>query len=256
MKRLFVTVLILCSAVALASAQKTKSWKDWSEKDAQKVLDNSAWAQTQSDTDTTQMFYQPTSSRTSVSVEGTTNQAITTNYHIRFLSSRPVRQAMVRLAELKTHATANDLRSFAERNFDEWIVIAVTFDSTDGRYSGTSLQAFASANTGVLKNKTYLERKDGKRLFLEDYKPPIADGLGAKFIFHRMEDGKPFITGDTGEIRFYCEIPSGDRTDTNTVQTAGGRTDPQGNMIAVVKTITLNMKFKTSEMMYEGKLDY
>jgi hypothetical protein len=163
---------------------------------------------------------------------------------------------MVRLAELKTHATANDLRAFAERNFDEWIVIAVTFDSTDGRYSGTSLQAFGSANVGVLKNKTYLERKDGKRLFLEDYKPPINDGLGAKFIFHRMEDGKPFISGDSGEVRFYCEIPSADRTDTNTVQTAGGRTDPQGNMIAVVKTITLNMKFKVSDMMYEGKLEY
>ena len=256
MKRIFVTLFILCTVAAFANAQKTKSWKDWSEKDAKKILDNSGWAQTQSDTDTTQMFYQPTSSRSNVSVEGTTNQAITTNYHIRFLSSRPIRQAMVRLAELKTHATANDLRVFAERNFDEVIVIAVTFDSTDGRYSGTSLQAFGSANIGVLKNKTYLERKDGKRLFLEDYKAPIADGLGAKFIFHRLEDGKPFITGDTGEVRFYCEIPSGDRTDTNTVQTAGGRTDPQGNTLAVVKSIILNMKFKTGDMLYDGKLDY
>jgi hypothetical protein len=256
LKKLFVSFLIICAVFALASAQKSKSWKDWSEKDAKKVLDNSGWAQTQTDTDTTQMFYTPTTSSTQTSVEGTTNQATSTNYHIRFLSSKPVRQAMVRLAELESHATATQLRAFAERNFDEWIVVAVTFDSKDGRYSGTSLQAFNSANIGVLKNKTYLERKDGKRLFLEDYKPPINDGLGAKFIFHRMEDGKPFITADTGEVRFVCEMPSASRTDTDVVQTAGSKFDPKNNTLALTNFIKLNMKFKINDMMYEGKLEY
>ena len=256
MKRILVAFFILCSVVAVASAQKVKSWNDWSAKDAQKILENSGWAQTQTDTDTTQMFFTPTTSSTQTSVEGTTNQATSTSYHIRFLSSKPIRQAMVRVAELQSHATATQLRNFAERNFDEWIVVAVTFDSKDGRYSGTALQAFASANVGVLKNKTYLERKDGKRIFLERYDAPINDGLGAKFIFHRMEDGKPFITADTGEIRFVCEIPSGDRTDTNVVQTAGSKMNPKGNSLAIVKAITLNMKFKVNEMMYEGKLEY
>jgi hypothetical protein len=244
------------SLVIAASGQKIKPWTDWSEKDAKKILDNSAWGQTQTDTDTTQMVYTPTTSSTQTSVEGVTNQATSTNYHIRFLSSKPIREALARLAELQTKGAAAQMQSFVQRNFDDFIVISVAFDSKDGRYSGTVLQAFNSGNLGVLKNKVYLERRDGKRLFLIDYKQPIADGLGAKFIFPRMEDGKPFITGDTGEIRFYAEVPCGDRTDTDVVQTAGSRLDPKLNTMAITNVIKLNMKFKVNEMMYDGKLDY
>ena len=45
------------------------------------------------------------------------------------------------------------------------------------------MQVFNSANTGVLKNNTYLENNDGKRLFLQEYIAPINDGMGAKFVF-------------------------------------------------------------------------
>src|SRR5256885_9410045 len=41
-----------------------------------------------------------------------------------------------------------------------------------------------------LKNVTYLERKDGKRLFLTDYRPPGSDGLGAKFFFTRIDEDR------------------------------------------------------------------
>jgi len=91
------------------------------------------------------------------------------------------------------------------------------------------MQIFNSANTGTLKNATYLENKDGKRVFLQEYIAPINDGMGAKFVFPRTVDEKPFINSESGYLRFYAEM---------------------------AKNIKLNMRFKISDMMYEGKLEY
>lgn len=64
---------------------------------------------------------------------------------------------------------------------------------------------------------------------LKDYRPPIADGMGAKFVFPRMVDGQPLVTPDSGYVRFYAEL---------------------------TKDLKLNMRFKVPEMMFDGQLEY
>ncbi len=91
------------------------------------------------------------------------------------------------------------------------------------------MQAFNSAVIGTLKNNTYLKTKDGKRLFLQQYVAPSNDGMGAKFVFPRAVDGEPFVNANGGYLRFYSEV------------------SPE---------IKLIMRFKLSEMMYEGVLEY
>ena len=253
MKKIFFAVLLSALLLGAGSAQE-KPWTEWTKAEAEKILNNSAWGQTQTDTDTSEMMYSPTSQtgassstrsgvlgtqsdRQSVNnnrvAQGANNQAISVNYHVRLLSAKPVRQAFMRVIEL-TQKTPDEeliggLRSFVDRDFSEFIVVAVTFDSTDGRYSGPALQAFASSNAGKLKNNTYLERKDGKRVFLMQYHPPINDGLGAKFIFPRVVDEKKFVNVDSGSFRFYSEVTS---------------------------QIKLNVTFKTADLMYNGKFEY
>lgn len=235
MKKTTVLLLVFCALAAAVSAQKKmKPWTEWNEKDALKILNDSPWGQTQVETDTSEMFYSPTTqsgsgSSSSRNTQGALNQATSINYHIRFLSAKPIRQAVARSMEAKNPQLAAGLRAFVERSFEDLIVVAVTFDSKDGRFSGKALQAFSSANTGLLKNDTYLEIKGGKRIFLEEYKAPIKDDLGAKFIFKKMVDGEPFLRPESNEVRFYSEIPPG---------------------------IKLNMRFKVAEMMYDGKLEY
>ena len=246
------TVLLVVSA-GIAVAQE-KPWTEWTKVEADRILNHSAWGQTQTDTDTTEMVYTPTTQggstastrsqtiqgnteRQSINnnraAQGATNQPISINYHIRLLSAKPVRQAFMRVIQLSQkdldRETLKGLQQFVERDFGEYIAIAVTFDSTDGRYSGPALQAFGSATIGTLKNKTYLERKDGKRLFLMDYYSPINDGLGAKFIFPRLVDERNFLNPDSGYVRFISEV---------------------GNQIK------LNVTFKMSDMMYNGQLEY
>src|SRR5215471_8599277 len=119
--------LVVMGALAIATAQKAdKNWTEWSKKDAQKILDDSPWGQTQTDTDTSQMFYSPTQDpqrmgRTSNDgsrlAQGATNQSVNVKYHVRFFSARPVRQALARIMLLDQQPPPEmvaKLKNFAE----------------------------------------------------------------------------------------------------------------------------------------------
>ena len=201
------------------------------------MLTESPWSRTQVDTNLAEMFYSPTSQGRGAPnagarlEEGATNQAVNVTYHVRFFSARPVRQALARVFELQNkldETQTEKLRTFAGLQSNSTIV-TVTVTGTDQRATGKVMQIFSSAASGTLKNKTYLERTDGKRLFLEEYVPPGRDGFGARFIFPRGSDGVPFIDEHAGVIRFFSEMSS---------------------------NIKLTTRFKVSDMMYEGKLEY
>jgi len=237
------TALSLLLILTTATAQKKdKQWTDWSKKEAEKVLNDSPWAQTQTDTDTSQMFYSPTSHGGSTSEQasvngdraatGATNTAVNVKFHVRFFSARPIRQALARIMILERTPPAEvltKLHNFADLKSSDSIIVTVTYESPDQRYSNTVMQAFNSAITATLKNDTYLERNDGKRIFLTEYVPPGKDGFGARFIFMRELDGQPFIPPDIREIRFYAQYPDG---------------------------IKVNQRFKVPNMLYEGALEY
>ena len=247
-KAVFLLLAVLTFAVA-AWAQKTaKPWTEWSEKEAKKILDDSAWGQTQTETSTSEMTYSPrgagrgrgsTGGAGSTSTgspsddsQGAYNQATSIKYHIRFLSAKPIRQAVARTVEAQQKSPdprlTQQLQEFVDRSFDEWIVVTVVTESKDQRFSGAAMQIFNSLNTGVLKNNTYLEAH-GKRTFLEEYRAPTNDGLGAKFVFKREENGEPTVPADSSDMHFYSEVS---------------------------KNIKLNMRFKVAAMMYDGKLEY
>jgi hypothetical protein len=227
-----------------AFAQKqSKPWTEWSKKDAEKILSDSPWSQTQVETDTSEMFYSPTSDPRTPGVrttsttsqrqaQGATNQAMNVKYYIRFFSARPVRQALVRLIEIANkpdQKTVERLHNFADVQATESIIITVSYESVDQRFGNKAMQAFNSGVTAVLKNNTYLELKSGQKLFLEEYVPPGKDGFGARFIFLRQPEGKLFITPDTSEVRFYSELTN---------------------------DIKLNMRFRVPDMNYNGKIEY
>jgi len=114
---------------------------------------------------------------------GALNTEVKVSYRICFLSARPIRQALAKTILASQHENTDQLvkqlQAFVERDFSSYIVIAVTIDSDDRRVSGPMMQAINSGTTGILKNRTFLERQDGKRLFLMEYLTPIADNLGA-----------------------------------------------------------------------------
>jgi hypothetical protein len=245
MKRsLFIFLAVLFIAVPV-SAQKTKPWTEWNEKEATKILNDSAWGQTQtelaeaaeptsvsavSQTTAGRREDQRISSASNVE-SGESKTRASLNYRVRFLSAKPVRAAFVRMIELQgaNPERVAELRPFVDRDFGDYIVIALSVDGTDRKRLGPSTEEIKNAEEAALQKSAYLERKDGSKLFLTNFRVPAQDGLGAKFVFPRVVDGKPFIDANTGEFKFVLEIG---------------------------KTIKINRKFKVSDMMYEGKLEY
>ena len=95
----FVVVLLLSAVVA----QKQKPWTEWSKKDIEKTLNDSAWGQTQSDGQQSggneSAITQGAAPRAAErdlnrsGESGETKASSLVKYHVRFLSAKPVRAA-------------------------------------------------------------------------------------------------------------------------------------------------------------------
>jgi hypothetical protein len=242
--RLVSACFVVLMLTSLAVAQKQKSWTEWTKKDVEKTLNDSAWGQTQSEggsasqsSDTsaiTQVAAQRSADRqlNRPGESGETKTVPYVKYHVRFLSAKPVRAAFARMVLLsKTQPDENlttQLQGFVDRDFSEYIVVSVGVEVGDQKIAGPLVQAFSSATTEQLQQNVYLERKDGKKLFLLEYRPPAEDGMGAKFVFKRVMDGQPFLS-ENDNVRFVAQFN---------------------------EKMKLNTRYKLSDMLYDGKLEY
>lgn len=227
MKKTFLALLVVGLLSGLALAQNKKPWSEWDKTETDKMLNGSPWGQTQTETDTSQLVWASVGNDNPGGIGP--KQAMTVNYRVRLFSAKPIREAFARKVMLgNSKIAASQLNSFVSGDYSEVIVVAVTFDGADRSYTGIIGQAFDSGTTGTLKNKVYLERQDGKRLFLDEYAAPPSDGTGAKFVFPRNVDGKPFI-GTDGAVRFVADMGRGGE---------------------------ISWRFKLSEMKYNGNLEF
>ncbi|HEU4933270.1 MAG TPA: hypothetical protein VFT48_14400 [Pyrinomonadaceae bacterium] len=225
-------MICLLAASSVVGQKKLKPWTEWSKEDAQKILKDSPWAHQQVDQDFIEAnALRPRAINSEADARLKQNEGMT--YSIRFFSARPVRRAFVRIMQLQKKDLAPDmvarLNTFAEAPSEDSIIVAVAVENPDANLLGKAMQIIRNATAVKLKNTTYLERTDGKRVYIEEYTPPGGDGFGARFIFPRMLDGKPFLDADSTMIRFVSELDS---------------------------SIKLNMKYKVKEMMLDDKIEY
>ena len=245
---------LVCSLIAWAQWEK-KPYTEWSEKEAQKLLSDSPWSQTQVFSDTSQMFGNESLSSGASRVANVFH----VNFRIRFLSAKPVRQAISRVMELKQKGSINEqlgaqLRAFAAADFPDYVIITVLCDSDQPNMRLQEATALLNNRTTAdLKNNTFLELKDGRRVFLQEYQPPRNDGLGARFIFPRLVDGKPYIAAESGEIHFVSDLSQGGSPSSGVSrgQAGSAATGSSRSM-----SYTLDRRFKIAAMNYQGKLEY
>ena len=257
-KHIFVALVVLLVTTS-AAAQDPKPWTEWSKTEAEKMLNDSPWGQTQAykRSIATSTSAQPRSSAASptgiygpagtnaiddgnamksvlmggvprLPTTSSSSSTIIHTFRIRFLSAKPIREAFAAMFLIKQAGTnsadrdkaAESLKTFVERESANYIVVAV--ESVDFIDLPQDLSA-------PLKNDTYLQRSDGKRVLLTNYRAPGPDGLGAQFLFPRSLEDQPFLNLDSGEVRFHSEIAPG---------------------------FKLERLFKISNMVYRGKLEY
>ena len=191
-----ITAAVLAGSVIAFAQYDAKPYTEWSEKEANKIMNDSPWSQTHTLTDTSKAFNTSRGRRTAAS---TASSVVTVNFRVRFLSSHPVRQAISRLALLHDTKMPEQmlgrLKALAEAPFPDYVVVAVTADSDRGSDMLTQAnEALRRATTVVLINKTYLITNSGQRIYLKEYQPPRNDGFGARFIFPRIIDGREMLT--------------------------------------------------------------
>jgi hypothetical protein len=243
------TAILAFSVVSLAQYDK-KPYTEWSEKEANKVLNDSPWSQTHTLVDTSKAF---NTSRGRRSAASTASSVVEVNFRVRFLSSRPVRQALSRLALLHDHHMPEQmlgrLKALADGPFPDYVVVAVTCDSDRGSdMLQQANETLRRATTAVLANKTYLITNDGQRIYLKEYQTPRNDGFGARFIFPRIIDGKEMLSSSslTGEVVFHTEMGGG--SDLNSGVTTSDTATGYG--------FTLHTRYKVKEMTFNGRLEY
>lgn len=246
MRRISAYLVILMLAGS-AVAQNQKPWTEWTKKDVEKTLNDSAWGQTQtegggggaaaqsSESAVTQVAAQRSADRQLSSRQGESGETKPVNYvkyQVRFLSAKPVRAAFARQVLLSKpepdEALTTQLQGFIDRDFSEYIIVSVGVQVGDAKMAGPIMAAFTNADAAKLKESVYLERKDGKKLYLMDYRAPVEDGMGAKFIFKRVVDGQPFLS-ENDSVRFVAQLN---------------------------ERMKLNTRYKLSDMLYDGKLEY
>lgn len=242
-----VSACFVILVLAIASlAQKQKPWTEWSRKDVDKTLNDSAWGQTQTEgTDPNSSSSSSTSAITQVAApraadrdinrqgeSGEGKPSTVVKYFVRFLSAKPVRAAFARKVLLakgqSDEALTTQLQTFIDRDFADYIVVSVGVEVANEKMAGPIMKAFTAATTEALAKNVYLERKDGKKLYLMDYRAPVEDGMGAKFVFPRTFEGQPFLN-ETDSVRFVAQLN---------------------------ERMKLNTRYKLSDMHYDGKLEY
>jgi len=243
-------------ALAISVMAKDKPWTQWTDKDAKKILNDSGWGQTQTfmaTQESTSTLPSTATARGQTVTTGTTSiggtkggaidEAPGVNYRVRFLSAKPIRLALLRLVQLDPKATPEQneqAHQFVDAKYGQVVVISVSYDQDglpkDNRYTMPVFQAFSGGLTSDLKNKVYLDIKGVPRVFLQEYKPPSGEGMGAIFIFPRIVNDKPILDPKAGgDVHFYAEFP----------KLSGN--DPQ---------VRLTVRFKVSEMLYDSVMEY
>jgi hypothetical protein len=257
-KLIFVALVVLLVSIN-AAAQDPKPWTEWSKTEAEKMLNDSPWGQTHAYKRSIATSNSAQPRRTAAPPTGiygpagtnaiddgnamksvlmggvpstptTSSSSLSVNYtfRIRFLSAKPIREAFAAMFLIKQagidsadrEKAVESLKSFVELESANYIVVAV--ESVD-------FAALPQDLSTPLKDNTYLQRRDGKRVSLINYRAAGPDGLGAQFLFPRSLEDQPFLNLDSGEVRLHSEIGP---------------------------NFKLDRVFKISNMVYRGKLEY
>lgn len=196
-----ITILLLCLSVTVLGQAKDfwqkKDYKDWSEQECRKLLQNSPWARTYIIADHVIELIE--TERTDRGREA--NPRIF--YNVQFRSALPVRQAEVRMAQLRMkydELTPEQQSSFDQQAeqylnapFPDTVSVYVSFGSNVPVYNRELMQDWQKMSLEQVRNMTFLIGAHRVKV------RPIAFELGEvgrqEFVltFPRHHDGTPLV---------------------------------------------------------------
>lgn len=241
MKKLLINIALILALAAPASAQEfweKKPYTEWSKDQCLKLLRDSPWAKTFTITyGKVDQFGQPTKGEARQ-----TEQKI--SYYAQLRSALPVRQAVVRLAQIQNKY--EKMNAADRKNFDASIarylgaqysdiIVHIDYETNVEFFDRDLAEHWQSRTPGeIINNNVYLTTSSGTRVTPSNFKVDRGAGRAFEFVFPRETNGEPLVTANIESIR--VEFPN-----------------PKIRELDDQRT---TFEFKTSKMKYKGEVIY
>lgn len=195
-------VLLLLFVISVAAAQSKNFWekkdyRQWTDKECRKLLDESPWANQYT---LSQVFIDPLQTD-STARERQSNPRI--EYKVQIRSATPVRQALVRLSQINAKYDAmtaegrlafdQSTERFLSARTDQLIVMHVSYTASVQNDDRDLARHWHSQTTGTLKNFVFLIGSGGAKVPLSIYRPGESAAREFQFVFPREYNGRPVI---------------------------------------------------------------
>ena len=194
--------LVALAVGVLAAAQggdfwHKKEYRQWSEKDCRKLLEDSPWAKRYT---LSQTLIEPLENASSERARETRPQI---SYLAQFRSAPPVRQAIVRLTQINAkyddmapeQKAAFDKQSeaFLGKRFPDTVVLHVSYSSNVQADDREMARHWRSQTAETLKNFVFLIPPVGEKVPLSGYAVTQGSGRELQFEFPRHEKGRALV---------------------------------------------------------------
>ena len=223
---LTIVLLVLVPTILGQDYWKVKSYKEWSEKECREMLEHSPWSRDFTQTD--------------VVIMGTSDSTLSDSkqpyqkYQVQFRSAMPVRQAIIRMAQIVQKYDAlkpeqkkqfdQQAESFLAQDLSQMVIVYVTWATNMPTLNLELANEWKSQTTESLKNRVYLYGSKGDKVPLKQFVAPQGAERSFQFIFPRNYRGKEIL----------------------------GPEDKSLNL----EFVGIYMEFKTDKMQIDGKVVY
>ena len=247
MKKIFCfasAILILTGVFAAPGGEfwDKKPYKEWSQKECERLLTKSPWSQEFTPTIVGIMD----NSQNKVSSDG---QQPYVKYQVQFNSAKPIRQATVRQAQIaqnydglppeQRQEADKRAAAFLSADLSNAVIVNVTYSTNNRVWDMELARYWQSQTTDLLKNSIYISNTKGDKIYIARFAAAQGAQRNMQFIFPREVDGKPILGSQDKSFKLEFAYP------------ANG--DPSRPDIPEGKAF---LEFKVDKMIFEGNIAY
>lgn len=210
-------VLLALALGSIAAGQGGEFWqkkpyRQWSEKECRKLLEDSPWAKNYTQT---QILIESLQTNGTERAREARPQI---DYQAQFRSALPVRQAVVRLLQINSKYDAmppeqkqafdQKAEEFLNKRFPDKVVLHVAYSSNVQADDRELARHWRSQTTETLKNQVFLILPGGDTVQLLGYAVTQGAGREFQFEFPRQHKGRPLIRPDDKTLQLEFPHPS------------------------------------------------
>jgi hypothetical protein len=209
-------LLFIAALGCIAAAQGKEFWekkdyRQWSERECRKLLEDSPWAKSYS---FSQVFIDPLQTTDQDRAREPTPR---TEYKVHFRSALPIRQALVRLSQIQQkynqmtpeqqQAYDQQTEGFLAASFSDLIVVHVTYSSNVQLDDRELSRHWQTQTTETLKNFVYLIGPEGEKVPLSQYIVGKGGVREFEFVFPRHYEGRSLVSAPNKSLKLEFPHP-------------------------------------------------